>query len=55
MVTSLIMFVGMRGTPHSIHPNAKGMHLKTDWLEQILAAAQEADVSVVGFGELPVR
>ena len=40
---------------HGIHPDAKGINLKTEWLEQILAAAQEADVSVFGFDELPVR
>ena len=38
---------------HGIHPGAKGIHLKTEWLEQILAAAQEADVSVFGFDEIP--
>lgn len=40
-------------TSHGIHPDAKDIHLKTEWLERILAAAQEAGVAVLGFEELP--
>lgn len=33
---------------HGIRPNAKGIHLKTEWLERMLQTAQEAGVVVVG-------
>ncbi|MGN0845955.1 MAG: glycosyl hydrolase family 28 protein [Kiritimatiellia bacterium] len=40
---------------HGIHPDAHGIHLKTEWLERILAAAREAGVAVLGFDEIPLR
>ncbi len=40
-------------TSHGIKPDAKGIHMKTEWLERILAAAQECGVRAVGFDELP--
>lgn len=40
---------------HGIHPNAKGIHMKTEWLERILGAAQEAGVAVLGYDEIPLR
>ena len=33
---------------HGIRPNAKGIRLKTDWLERMLQTALEAGVIVVG-------
>ncbi|MDY5954379.1 MAG: hypothetical protein SPK06_02975 [Kiritimatiellia bacterium] len=33
---------------HGIRPNAKGIRLKTDWLEGMLQTALEAGVIVVG-------
>ena len=39
-------------TSHGISPNAKGISMKTEWLERILATARECDVAVLGFDEL---
>ncbi|MDO4628194.1 MAG: glycosyl hydrolase family 28 protein [Planctomycetia bacterium] len=39
-------------TSHGIHPNAGGIHLKTEWLESILAEAKKSGVQVLGFDEL---
>ena len=41
-------------TSHGIRPDAKHIHMKTEWLEKILAAAKEADVAVLAFDEIPV-
>ena len=41
-------------TSHGIRPDAKLIHMKTEWLEKILAAAKEADVAVLAFDEIPV-
>ncbi len=38
-------------TSHGIHPDAKGISMKTEWLERILATAAECGVAVVGFDE----
>lgn len=40
---------------HGIHPDAEGIHMKTEWLEKILEAAEKSGVNVLGFGELPVN
>ncbi len=40
-------------TSHGIHPGAKHIHLKTEWLERILAEAQKCGVAVLGFDDLP--
>ena len=40
---------------HGIHPNARKIHMKTEWLEKILATAQECGVSVLGFEEVPLK
>ena len=40
-------------TSHGIHPNAKGISMKTEWLERILATAKECGVAVIGFDEIP--
>ncbi len=39
-------------TSHGIHADAKGIHMKTEWLERILATAEECGVAVIGFDEL---
>ena len=39
-------------TSHGISPNAKGISMKTEWLERILATARECGVAVLGFDEL---
>ena len=39
-------------TSHGIHPDAKQIHMKTEWLERILATAKECGVAVLGFDEL---
>ena len=39
-------------TSHGIRPDAKHIHMKTDWLERILATAKECGVAVLGFDEL---
>jgi len=39
-------------TSHGIHPGAKGISMKTEWLERILATAKECGVAMVGFDEL---
>ena len=38
-------------TSHGIHPDAKHIHMKTEWLERILATAREYGVAVLGFDE----
>ena len=40
-------------TSHGISPDAKGIHMKTEWLEAILKLAKELDLRVLGFDELP--
>ncbi len=40
-------------TSHGIAPNAKHIHMKTEWLERILAEAQKAGLRILGFDELP--
>lgn len=39
-------------TSHGISPGAKGISMKTEWLERILATAKECGVRAVGFDEL---
>ncbi|MBO6266827.1 MAG: hypothetical protein J6M06_01200, partial [Synergistaceae bacterium] len=39
-------------TSHGIAPDAKGINMKTEWLERILATAKESGVAVIGFDEL---
>ena len=39
-------------TSHGIRPNAKGINMKTEWLERILTTAKECGVAMVGFDEL---
>lgn len=39
-------------TSHGIHPDAKSIHMKTEWLEAILARAQELGLEVLSFSEL---
>ena len=39
-------------TSHGIAPDAKGINMKTEWLERILATAKECGVAVIGFDEL---
>ena len=38
---------------HGISPDAKGIDMKTEWLEKILATAKECGLRAVGFDELP--
>jgi len=40
-------------TSHGISPDAKGINMKTEWLERILAAAKDSGLAVIGFDELP--
>ena len=40
-------------TSHDIAPNAKHIHMKSEWLERILAIAKECGIAVLGFDELP--
>ena len=40
-------------TSHDIAPDAKHIHMKTAWLEKILATASECGLAVIGFDELP--
>ena len=40
-------------TSHGISPGAKGISMKTEWLERILAAARACGLRAVGFDELP--
>ncbi|MBR2838060.1 MAG: polysaccharide deacetylase family protein [Kiritimatiellae bacterium] len=42
-------------TSHGISPGAKGINMKTEWLERILATARECGVAVVGFDEIPAQ
>ena len=39
-------------TSHGISPGAKGISMKTEWLERILSTAKECGVRAVGFDEL---
>ena len=39
-------------TSHGIHPDAKHIHMKTEWLERILSMAKECGVPCLGFDEL---
>ncbi|MBO4618841.1 MAG: polysaccharide deacetylase family protein [Victivallales bacterium] len=39
-------------TSHDIAPDAKSIHMKTAWLEALLATATELDIAVLGFNEL---
>ena len=39
-------------TSHGIHPDAKHIHMKTEWLERILSTAKESGVPCLGFDEL---
>lgn len=40
-------------TSHDIAPDAKFIHMKTEWLEKMLALAKEIGLPVLGFDELP--
>ena len=40
-------------TSHGISPGAKGINMKTEWLERILTEAKSAGLRVLGFDELP--
>lgn len=40
-------------TSHNIAPDASSIHLKTAWLEAILATAEKLGVAVLGYDELP--
>ncbi len=40
-------------TSHGISPGAKGISMKTEWLERILATARECGLRAAGFDELP--
>ena len=40
-------------TSHDIGPDAKGINMKTEWLETMLKLAKELDLQVLGFDELP--
>ena len=40
-------------TSHGISPDARDIHMKTEWLERILAEAQKLGLRVIGFDELP--
>ena len=40
---------------HGIHHGAKGISMKTEWLEKILAAARQYGVRVLGYDEIPLR
>ena len=40
---------------HGIHPNARKIHMKTEWLETILATAKDCGVSVLGFDDIPMK
>ena len=40
-------------TAHDIADDAKWIHMKTEWLERILATAKECGLATLGFGELP--
>ncbi len=40
-------------TSHNIAPDAPFIHMKTAWLEAILATAAEQNIVVLGFDELP--
>ena len=38
---------------HDIAPNAPSIHMKTEWLEKILATAREEGLQILGFDDLP--
>ncbi len=38
---------------HNIAPNAPSIHMKTEWLEKILATAHEEGLQILGFDDLP--
>jgi peptidoglycan/xylan/chitin deacetylase (PgdA/CDA1 family) len=40
-------------TSHGIAPNAKHIHMKSEWLERILSVAKECGIAALGFDELP--
>ena len=40
-------------TSHNIAPDAKHIHMKSEWLERILSVAKECGIAVLGFDELP--
>ena len=40
-------------TSHDIAPDAHFIHMKTAWLEAMLATAAELGIAVLGFNELP--
>ena len=40
-------------TSHDITDDAKTIHMKTAWLDRILATAKECGLATLGFGELP--
>ena len=40
-------------TSHDIGPDAKFIHMKTEWLETMLKLAKELGIQVLGFDELP--
>lgn len=40
-------------TSHDIAPDAKHIHMKTEWLEKMLATAKACGLPVLGFDELP--
>ena len=40
-------------TSHDIAPGAGHIHMKTEWLERILATAAECGLAIIGFDELP--
>ena len=37
---------------HDIRPDAKGVHMKAEWLERILKTAREKGMAVIGFDEI---
>lgn len=40
---------------HGISPSARHINMKLEWLERILEVAQESNVSVMGFDEIPLK
>ena len=38
---------------HNIAPNARGINMKTEWLEALLAEAQKCGMKVISYNELP--
>ena len=37
---------------YDIRPDAKGVHMKAEWLERILKTAREKGMAVIGFDEI---